>query len=121
MKPNSISGVTYSVKDLAKTAEFYETIGFRRGKEESDRVTFYVNWFFVTFIASDGEEAESGTKGAGQFLYVKVDDIEDFHKGVLAAGMKPDGEPEVVQPSGNREFVLRDHDGYKLAFFQKKK
>jgi hypothetical protein len=33
--------------------------------------------------------------------------------------MKPLGEPE-VRPSGNREFVLRDPDGYKLVFFQKK-
>jgi predicted lactoylglutathione lyase len=43
MKPNSISGITCYVQDLAKTAEFYETLGFQRGKEESDRVTFYVN------------------------------------------------------------------------------
>lgn len=126
MKPNSISGITYYVKDLSATAEFYETLGFRRGKEESDRVTFYVNWFFVTFIAQDQEndaelrrEAELPDKGAGQFLYLKVDDVEDFHKSVVAAGMKPDAEPE-KRPSGNREFVLRDPDGYKLVFFQKK-
>jgi catechol 2,3-dioxygenase-like lactoylglutathione lyase family enzyme len=126
LKPNSISGVTYHVKDLSKTAEFYEALGFRRGKEEPDRVTFYVNWFFVTFIAQDGEEdpelrkeAELPSKGAGQFLYIKVDDIEDFHKAVVSEGMTPDGGPE-VRPSGNREFVLRDPDGYKLAFFQKK-
>jgi|Tabmets5t2r1_1033131.scaffolds.fasta_scaffold125482_1 catechol 2,3-dioxygenase-like lactoylglutathione lyase family enzyme len=125
MKVNSISGITCYVKDLSKTAEFYEALGFRRGKEEPDRVTFYVNWFFVTFIAQDQaetklrKEAELPDKGAGLFLYVKVDDIEDFHEAVLAAGMKPGGEPE-KQPSGNREFVLRDPDGYKLAFFQKK-
>jgi hypothetical protein len=34
--------------------------------------------------------------------------------------MKPDGEPQ-VRPSGNREFVLRHPDGYKIAFLQKKK
>jgi hypothetical protein len=33
--------------------------------------------------------------------------------------MKPAGELR-VQPSGRREFVLRDPDGYKLVFFQKK-
>jgi hypothetical protein len=61
MKVNSISGITCHVEDLSRTAEFYETIGFRRGKEEPDRVTFYVNWFFVTFIAQDREEdAELG-------------------------------------------------------------
>ena len=45
MKVNSISGLTCYVKDLARTADFYERIGFRRGKEETDRATFYVNWF----------------------------------------------------------------------------
>jgi catechol 2,3-dioxygenase-like lactoylglutathione lyase family enzyme len=55
MQVNSISGLTCYVKDLARTAEFYETIGFRRGKEEPGRATFYVNWFFVTFVAQDQE------------------------------------------------------------------
>jgi predicted enzyme related to lactoylglutathione lyase len=102
------------VEDLSRTAEFYEALGFRRGKEETDRVTFYVNWFFVTFIKQDHDE-----KGSGLFLYIKVDDIDDFHKAVVSKGMKPSGQP-AVQPSGNREFVLRDPDGYRLAFFQKK-
>jgi catechol 2,3-dioxygenase-like lactoylglutathione lyase family enzyme len=126
VKVNSISGLTCYVKDLARTAEFYETIGFRRGKEEPGRATFYVNWFFVTFIAQDQEdapalrkEAKLPKKGSGLFLYIKVDDVEDFYGEVVAADMKPEGEPE-VQASGNREFVLRDPDGYKLAFFQKK-
>jgi catechol 2,3-dioxygenase-like lactoylglutathione lyase family enzyme len=116
MKLNSISGITCYVEDLSRTAEFYEAIGFRRGKEEPGRVTFYVNWFFVTFIA---QEAELPNKGSGLFLYIKVDDVEDFHMGVLSKGMKPEGEPE-VRPSGNREFVLRDPDGYRLVLFQKK-
>jgi catechol 2,3-dioxygenase-like lactoylglutathione lyase family enzyme len=126
MKVNSISGVTCYVKDLERTGEFYESIGFRRGKEEADRVTFYVNWFFVTFIAQDKEddaefrkEAKLAKKGTGLFLYIKVDDIDGFHKGAVSAGLEPLSEPE-AQPSGNREFVLRDPDGYKLAFFQKK-
>ena len=126
MKVNSISGLTCYVKDLARTAEFYETIGFRRGKEEPGRATFYVNWFFVTFIAQDREddaelrkEAKLPKKGSGLFLYIKVDDVENFHRAALSKGMKPAGEPQ-VRPSGNREFVLRDPDGYKLVFFQKK-
>jgi predicted enzyme related to lactoylglutathione lyase len=126
MKVNSISGLTCSVQDLARTADFYETIGFRRGKEESDRATFYVNWFFVTFVAQDLEEdedlrkeAEASTKGTGMSVYIKVDDLTDHHEAVVARGMKPEGEPERT-PSGNREFALRDPDGYRLVFFQKK-
>jgi len=118
MKPNSISGITCYVEDLSRTAEFYEALGFRRGKEQSARVTFYVNWFFVTFIAQDQEEdaelrqeAELPDKGSGLFVYIKVDDVEDFHKGVVSKGMEPQGEPE-LRGSGNREFALRDPDDY---------
>jgi catechol 2,3-dioxygenase-like lactoylglutathione lyase family enzyme len=117
MKVNSISGLTCQVEDLSRAAEFYESLGFRRGKEESDRVTFYVNWFFVTLVAQDGTRA--GAKGEGLFVYIKVDDVEEFHEGVLSKGLKPAGEPE-RQPSGNREFVLRDPDGYNLVFFEKR-
>jgi catechol 2,3-dioxygenase-like lactoylglutathione lyase family enzyme len=109
MKVNSISGVTCYVEDLQRSAEFYEAIGFRRGKEEEDRVTFYVNWFSATFIARGRED------DAGLFLNIKVDDIEEFHKAALSKGMEPQDEP-----SGNREFALRDPDGHKLAFFEKK-
>ncbi len=125
MKVNSISGITCYVEDLPRTAEFYEAIGFRRGKEEPGRATFYVNWFFVTFVAQDREEnaelrkeAELSNKGSGLSVYIKVDDVEDFHKAVLSKGMKPDGEPQ-ARPAGRREFVLRDPDGYKLTFFEK--
>jgi len=125
MKVNSISGITCYVEDLARTAEFYEAIGFRPGKQEPDRLTFYVNWFFVTLIAQDREddpelrrEAQVPDKGAGLFMYVKVDDVDDYYKGVVSKGLKPAGEPQVR--AGNREFALRDPDGYKLVFFEKK-
>jgi catechol 2,3-dioxygenase-like lactoylglutathione lyase family enzyme len=126
MKVNSIAGINCYVQDVDRSAEFYETIGFRRGKEEPGRVTFYVNWFFVNLIGKDDEadeefrrEVKARQKGAGVFLYVKVDDVEAFHKDALANGLEPAGEPQ-KRASGNREFVLRDPDGYKLVFFQKK-
>jgi catechol 2,3-dioxygenase-like lactoylglutathione lyase family enzyme len=127
MKLNSISGITCEVEDLSRTAEFYEALGFRRGKDEPDRLTFYVNWFFVTFIGRDQEDdAESqreseglARKGAGLNLYVKVDDVDDFYSGVLSNGMKPVSEPQQGR-NRSREFVLRDPDGYTLVFFEKK-
>jgi catechol 2,3-dioxygenase-like lactoylglutathione lyase family enzyme len=119
MKLNSISGLNCYVRDLSKTAEFYEALGFRRGKEEPDRLTFYVNWFFVTFSSEDeAEDAELANKGSGVFLHIKVDDIEEFHRGVASKGMKPASEPQ-KRRNGGREFMLRDPDGYKLVFFEK--
>jgi uncharacterized glyoxalase superfamily protein PhnB len=85
-----------------------------------------VNWFFVTFIAHDEKddaelkrEAGLSDKGAGLYVYVKVNDVDDFYKAALSKGLQPESEPQ-KRPSGNREFVLRDPDGYRLVFFQKK-
>jgi catechol 2,3-dioxygenase-like lactoylglutathione lyase family enzyme len=126
MKINSISGVSCFASDLDRTAEFYEALGFHLGKREPDRLTCYVNWFWVTFMAQDSEEeperkkeAKLSGRGAGQYLHFKVDDIDEHYKAVVARGMNPSSEPRKL-PTGNREFVLRDPDGYKLVFFAKK-
>ena len=126
MKVSSISGITCYVSDLTKAGEFYETIGFRRGKQEPDRMTFYVNWFFVALIAQDRQEdagsrggADLPNKGTGLFTYVKVDDVDDYYKAVVSKGLSPESEPQ-ARHGGQREFVLRDPDGYSLVFFEKK-
>ncbi|BCJ36922.1 hypothetical protein Athai_44250 [Actinocatenispora thailandica] len=113
MKPSSISGLTYQVADLARTAEFYQALGFRPGRSEEGRMTCYVNWFWLTFVA--GEPAS----GAGSTTYLKVEDLDAYYQGVLAAGFRPENKPARGR-TGNREFDLLDPDGYRLAFFEKK-
>ena len=126
MKLSSISGYHCYVADLARTAEFYEKLGFRAGKQEADRRTFYVNWFFATFVAQDQiddaelrSETEQSPKGAGVLVYLKVEDLDEFYKGIVKLGMTPASEPQ-KRPNRDREFMLRDPDGYRLVFFEKK-
>lgn len=126
MKMSAISGISCYVKDLKKSVEFYENLGFRVGKEAEDRVSCYVNWFWVELVdQAKVEDAQRKTeiavkdRGAGQYLYIKVDSIDDFYEGVKAKGYKPESEPQPM-PGGGREFLLRDLDGYKLAFFERK-
>lgn len=125
MKILSISGYVCYVQDLAKTAEFYEKLGFRPGKQQLGRMTCYVNWFSVDFVESSAEdkagfekEAKLENKGTGMFINISVDDVDEFHMGIIAKGFEPSSEPR-DWPWGRREFVLRDPDGYKLVFFQK--
>jgi catechol 2,3-dioxygenase-like lactoylglutathione lyase family enzyme len=113
MKISSISGLTYPVKDLDRTAEFYQNLGFRPGKRDDHQLTCYVNWFWVTFTTR-----HHGEPGSGPSLYLKVDDIDDFHSAVLARGFTPPAEPRKDRP-GRREFILLDPDGHRLAFFAK--
>jgi catechol 2,3-dioxygenase-like lactoylglutathione lyase family enzyme len=116
MKISSISGLTYRATDLDKTAEFYETLGFRPGKREAHQITCYVNWFWVTFTTE--HDSGAAEPGSGPTLYLKVDDIDDFYGAVLAHGLTPSTEPRKDR-SGRREFLLLDPDGNRLAFFAK--
>jgi catechol 2,3-dioxygenase-like lactoylglutathione lyase family enzyme len=123
----SISGVVAYVEDVAKTAAFYESLGFIVYLQETDRVSVRLNWFWIDFheAAKDKgtefeKEANLQPKGAGEWLYIKVTDIDDYYQELLKKGLKPSSEPRDWS-WGNREFVIRDPDGYKLAFFQKSK
>jgi catechol 2,3-dioxygenase-like lactoylglutathione lyase family enzyme len=126
MKVTSISGITCYIKDLDVTAAFYESLGFRFGKRDERQMTAYVNWFWITFIAQDSEdkpaflkEAHLGDRGSGLYLHLKVEDVDAVYAEVVELGMKPSSEPR-DWPTGSREFVLRDPDGYKIVFFSKK-
>jgi catechol 2,3-dioxygenase-like lactoylglutathione lyase family enzyme len=125
MKVKSISGVVCYVTDLDQTTAFYEKLGFRFDTKTDDHVKAYINWFWIEFILGSQEqktgfqkEAQSQNKGAGEFLCLSVDDVDEAYKELVAQGLKPSGEPK-SWPWGRREFVIRDPDGYKLVLFQK--
>ena len=115
MKMSSISGVVCHVKDLDETAAFYEKLGFRL-KRDANQLTAYVNWFWITFRPH--EEAAPPVRGAGTYLYIKVENMQEFYEGVQELGLKPATEP--TKKAGMVEFELSDPDGYNLVFFWKK-
>jgi catechol 2,3-dioxygenase-like lactoylglutathione lyase family enzyme len=69
--------------------------------------------------SAKGKSADLPEKAGAVYVYLSVDDIDAFHKELLAKGLKPASEPR-DWPSGNREFVLRDPDGYNLVIFKRK-
>lgn len=124
MKIKSVSGFTCYVKNLKKTARFYEALGFEVRKQEPDHITVYSNWFWIDFLdasrpAAPGlRQAAAAGKGAGLFIYLSVDDVDRFHKELSSKGLKPATQPQ--DRLGNREFVLPDPDGYNLVIFKRK-
>lgn len=126
MKIKSVSGITCYVKNLNKTADFYEALGFEIRKRETDHITAYSNWFWIDFLSIAKDERTAFTKGidlsnkgAGMFLYLSVDNVDEFYEGLRSKGIKSLTRPE-DQPWGNREFILRDPDGYRLVIFKRK-
>lgn len=126
MKIKSVAGIACYVKNLNKTTKFYETLGFETRKRDATRVSVYSNWFWIDLLAIAKEkrtefakEARLSRKGTGIFLYLSVEDVDEFHKELLVKKLKPSSEPQ-DQPWGNREFILHDPDGYKLVIFKRK-
>lgn len=126
MKMKSVAGIVCYVADIAKTTEFYEKLGFIIEKKEPDRLSIRLNWFWMDFHPQDKEdkpefqkEANLENKGAGMFVYISVDDVDEFYTNIRAKGLTPSSEPR-DWPWGNREFVIRDPDGYKLVIFKRK-
>jgi catechol 2,3-dioxygenase-like lactoylglutathione lyase family enzyme len=126
MKLKSAAGIVCYVKSVDETAHFYETLGFQVKTREPDRVSAYLNWFWIDFRSPDQEEgqewkeeATAGNNGSGLFLYLNVENVDEAYNELLEKGLNPVCEPR-NRPGGVREFVLRDPDGYQLVFFKKK-
>lgn len=120
----SVSGLVCYVKNTANTAEFYKVLGFEFDKNEPDHISIHLNEFWIDFHPQDKEdksefqkEANLDNKGAGLFIYISVDDVDEFYKDLLSRGLKPSSKPR-DWPWGNREFAIRDPDGYKIVFFK---
>lgn len=126
MKLKGASGYACVVTDLDKTAEFYQKLGLEIKSKSADRLVIYLNWYRIDlFTVGAGDspslqaEASLGDKGSGVYLYFSVDDVDETYRELSAQGLEPDAEPR-DEPWGNREFIVRDPDGYKLVFFKRK-
>jgi uncharacterized glyoxalase superfamily protein PhnB len=123
---SSVAGVICLVKDLETSLEFYEALGFELKKRVQDvAATVYLNEFWIEFLLEDKvvtevfkEDVSVSSKGAGQYIHINVENVDEFYQTIMAKGLKTLSEPQDF-PWGHREFVLADPDGYKVVFFSK--
>ena len=52
------------------------------------------------------------------FFYIEVDNVDEKHKELISKGLTPATAPK-DWPWGNREFVIKDPDGYKFVIYKK--
>jgi len=119
MDLKSVSGLTFFVKDIKKTAEFYKALDFRVDKQEEDYLLVRLKWFSMDFVA-EGPSAKDEPKGAGLCINISVGDVDEFYKKARGKGLKPASEP-ADYPGGFRNFVIHDPDGYNLVIFKRGK
>ncbi len=92
--------------------------------ESNDRHSIVKLGDFEIALVSMRDEAEfnrdslSSDKGRGMYLYIHVDNVDAKYTELIQNRVKPYSEPRDWD-WGNREFIVKDPDGYKLCFWQK--
>lgn len=114
MKLVSVSSLLYYVKDIDKTKEFYEAIGFQFDNK-AEKIITYLNWFSIEFR----QQNKTTNNNCGESVNIKVDSVDELFASLQAKGIKPEGVPQAVG-GGIKELLVHDPDGYNLVFFEKK-
>lgn len=113
------------VSDVSKSAAFYETLGFTPKEVDAKFAAVSIGGFELHFHDKNAvpgpyfrKESMAEPKGAGLYIYVAVAKIDTYYRSLLDKGIVTSTEPR-DWPWGNREFVVRDPDMYKLVFYEK--
>ena len=117
----NIPSILFYTNDIAKTKQFYATLGFPV-THDKNMLAIIVDSFTMNFIdaasATIVKEADREPKGLGMFVYVEVDNVDEYYRVIREKSITPSSEPR-DWPWGNREFALKDPNGYTLVFFNK--
>jgi len=111
----------YFVKDLGRTGDFYEKLGFEVERSD-DGARIKIGDFTLAFMdelkVQIDREVGMEPKGLGVFTYIEVEDVDEQYRFVVGSGIEPSSEPTSF-PWGKREFAVKDLDGFKIVFYQK--
>ena len=125
MKLKSAAGTVCYVRNLDKTIEFYEKLGFQFKTKDPARATAYLNWWWLDFHQADIADAPAwhlspnvNNADIGALFYFSVENVQKAYDEAIENGLQPSSEP--IELRGNREFMLVDPDGYRLVFFKRK-
>jgi len=116
MDIKSVSATRLYVRDLQKSREFYEKLGFRPNKNEAKLATFNLNWYTVELLVAD--KPDDYPSSPGDAMCIRVVGIDKAYDFLVEAGYKPNAKP-AKHPNGTVEFTVNDPDGHSLVFFDK--
>jgi len=107
-----ISAVTLAVRDMARSVEFYEKLGFELfyGGPRSGFSSFKSREAVLNLAAQDGRSPQWW----GRIIF-RVADADACYESLKSAGLSPEAPPRDA-PWGERFFHLRDPDGHELSF-----
>ena len=106
-----ISAVTFAVRDMARSVEFYRKLGFELvyGGEGTAFSSLKAGEAFVNLVAS----SEYSPSYWGRVIF-RVDDVDGQYRVLRESGLEP--QPPKDAPWGERFFHVLDPDGHELSF-----
>lgn len=115
------TNILFWVQENKLSEKFYKKLGFEVTASTDDYSEIGLGNLRVTLVNMRDEnefagDSLAGAKGKGMYLYMHVDDVDKEHERQLDLGLSPATDPR-DWPWGNREFILKDPDGYKLCFW----
>jgi uncharacterized glyoxalase superfamily protein PhnB len=118
-----VTSILFWVQENRASEKFYRKLGFEVVRSDDGHSVVRLGDFEITLVnmrdeAEFARDSMAGEKGKGMYVYVHVDDVDAKYHELLKKGYKPATAPRDWN-WGNREFVLKDPDGYKLVFFQR--
>jgi len=118
-----ITNILFWVQENKLSEKFYKKLGFEVEQSDSEHTLVTLNGFGIDLVSMRDEEkfardSMSSDKGRGVYVYINVESVDAIYEKLLTQGLKPAAEPK-NWPWGNREFILKDPDGYKLCFWER--
>lgn len=118
-----ITNLCFWTQENKLAEKFYKKVGFEVVRSDDDMSVVALDGFEIWLVnmraeAQFAHDALAPAKGSGMYVYIRVDDVDATYKRLTQSGIQPATEPK-NWPWGNREFIAKDPDGYKLCFWQK--
>jgi catechol 2,3-dioxygenase-like lactoylglutathione lyase family enzyme len=112
----SLSAVTLTVSDIARSVRFYETLGFahKPGPSIAGFASFVLGELGPACYLNLLEGPHGKVEGWGRAIFY-VSDVDAFYAQISAAGITPEFAPQDA-PWAERYFHVLDPDGHELSF-----
>ncbi len=110
------------ISNIKSSLDFYEKLGFKIDAQDDKSVIVSLNNQQLQLFDKEKVEfkqySEVDPNTFSVFFYIEVDDVDEKHKELISKGLTLATAPKDWS-WGNREFVIKDPDGYKFVIYKK--
>ena len=116
-----ITNLLFWVQENKLSEKFYKKLGFDVMESDESHSVVSLNGFQIILVNMRDDDkfandSMSSEKGRGMYVYIHSDDVDGTHRALMNNGISPLTEPKDWD-WGNREFIVKDPDGFKLCFW----